>query len=329
MLYGSLLTILQISTVTSGSTQLYRICFHGKWRDTIEKIHWNWISSYQVQLRCFDRVQTWRSFAEGTHKQFFWDDTGTHFWCSAVVDTRGRQSLKYAALHQSWCLSRIHMLTSYQISAAGNLERFIHQLQPHWLLQRCIASKGAISPFLTWYVLALAWSEASISLISIMGSPLPVRPINAQAWDIFASIERSVRDRKLSETIPFRLHLIYGEINSALMANWSRIWRISEIWRAFRDDFPRLGEAWTTLHAARGNRSVTLIAARLLVGFFYICACLVPWDPDEWVVGPWCGDDFTWNHLIWTYSGIPKERLVFSTDLTQVESVSYFSSRIG
>ena len=75
----------------------------------------------------------------------------------------------------------------------------------------------------------------------------------------------------------------------------------------FRGVFPRVSEAWTMLDVVRGSRLNTL--AQFLVGHCHTGAIFVLWDPDEWVVYPWCEHDFTHNHFTWSCRGMSQERL--------------------
>ena len=74
-----------------------------------------------------------------------------------------------------------------------------------------------------------------------------------------------------------------------------------------------MGEAWTMLDAVRGSKSATLIVIRLLVGHSHISTFLYKrkWETNKWIICHWCGDDVTRNHLIWSCSVLPEERLVF------------------
>ena len=90
---------------------------------------------------------------------------------------------------------------------------------------------------------------------------------------------------------------------------WSRRWSSSETGRALKEVFSRVSTAWTTLDAAEVSRSATLIAAWFLVGHCHIGAFYAAWDPDQWVVFPWCGDDLTHDHFIWSCSGLSQRRL--------------------
>lgn len=52
----------------------------------------------------------------------------------------------------------------------------------------------------------------------------------------------------------------------ALRSEWSSRWSSSETGGDLREVFPRVGDAWTTLDAARGSGWTTLIVAQFLVG---------------------------------------------------------------
>ena len=75
-----------------------------------------------------------------------------------------------------------------------------------------------------------------------------------------------------------------------------------------REVVPIVGEVWTTLDVVQGQRADLLWAARFLIGHCHVGAFALPWHDDEWVACPWCGDDFTRDHMIWECRGLSHER---------------------
>ena len=77
--------------------------------------------------------------------------------------------------------------------------------------------------------------------------------------------------------------------------------------------------------------SATLIATRFLVGHRHIGARSVPWDQDEWVVCPRCGDDFTCDHFIWSCSRVSQERLALlrRVGLDRIGDLEWLASHCG
>ena len=52
------------------------------------------------------------------------------------------------------------------------------------------------------------------------------------------------------------------------------------------------------------------VAARVLVGHCHFGEFSLPWYTEEWVECPWCGEEFSRDHMIWECSGLTEERSV-------------------
>ena len=84
-----------------------------------------------------------------------------------------------------------------------------------------------------------------------------------------------------------------------------------------------------------GNRLDLLVTARFIIGHCHVGAFALPWHTEEWVMCPWCGDDFTREHLLWECRGLSQERRVFlcgikSREFESLEQcVLFYGSRIG
>ena len=74
-------------------------------------------------------------------------------------------------------------------------------------------------------------------------------------------------------------------INKPLRPQWSRKWSSLNTTGVFREVFPRVGEAWTTLYAGRESASATLIVALYLVGRYHIGVFFVSWGIQ---MSGWC-----------------------------------------
>ena len=158
------------------------------------------------------------------------------------------------------------------------------------------------------------------ALVDSSSNPIHCRRVTpfklGRSW-----FQRSVWGRTLSSTIPIHHQYIHRARDRALRAELSRRWTSSKTGRALKDGFRRFGEAWTMLDAARGSRSTTLIVARFLVGHCHIGTFCIPWDLDECVVCPWCGDAFTHDHFIWLCRGMSQEKRVLLRESAHTELV--------
>ena len=94
-------------------------------------------------------------------------------------------------------------------------------------------------------------------------------------------------------------------------------WTTSETRSALREVLPEVGEVWRTRDAESRSRIDLLWTTRFLMGHCHVGAFALPWDVDEWVACPWCGDDFTRDHFLWDCRGLSQEwqRLLLRVDL--------------
>ena len=52
------------------------------------------------------------------------------------------------------------------------------------------------------------------------------------------------------------------------------------------------------------------LVAWFIVGHCHLHNFAFPWDSDELVDCPWCGDAFSRGHMLWEYTGLTSERVV-------------------
>ena len=147
---------------------------------------------------------------------------------------------------------------------------------------------------------------------------------------------RSMQGTTLSDSaLHLRRSLIYQGIDRALRAEWQRRWTASETGSALREIIPTVGVAWTPMDIGGGNRLDLLETTRFITGHCHVGAFALPWHTEEWVMCPWCGDDFTREHLLWECRGLSQERRVFlrgieSREFKSLEQcVMFYGSRIG
>ena len=134
---------------------------------------------------------------------------------------------------------------------------------------------------------------------------------------------RSVQGKFLADpSFPFRRRIIYEGIDRAIKAEWSRRWAASETGSALHEIVTTVGQAWMPRDASRGSRLDLLETARFITGHCHVGAFAVPWHVDEWAICPWCGDDFTREHILWECRGLSHERRAF---LGEVESEEFES----
>ena len=147
---------------------------------------------------------------------------------------------------------------------------------------------------------------------------------------------RSVQGKFLADSsFPFRRRIIYEGIDRAIKAEWSRRWAASETGSALREIVTTVGQAWTPRDTSTGSRLDLLERARFITGHCHVGAFAVPWHVDEWAICPWCGDDFTREHILWECRGLSHERRAFlgEVDSEEFESlgqfVLFYGLRIG
>ena len=146
---------------------------------------------------------------------------------------------------------------------------------------------------------------------------------------------RSVWGKTLLTPLARRRQTIYQGIDRALRAEWQRRWRESETGGALREALPRVGGAWMTRDTQRGSRVDPLMAARYLTGHCHIGAFDLSWYTEEWVACPWCGDEFSRDHMLWECRGLTEERHVLLRGIGSDRRgnlewlASHFGSRIG
>ena len=85
-------------------------------------------------------------------------------------------------------------------------------------------------------------------------------------------------------------------------------------------------QAWLPRDASRGSRFDLLETARFITGHCHVGAFAVPWHADEWAICPWCGDDFTREHILWKCRGLSHERraLLGEVESEEFESLGQF-----
>ena len=78
--------------------------------------------------------------------------------------------------------------------------------------------------------------------------------------------------------------------------------------------------------ASRGSRLDLLETARFITGHCHVGEFTVPWHVDEWAICPWCGDDFTREHILWECWGLSHERRAFlgEAESREFESLGQF-----
>ena len=162
--------------------------------------------------------------------------------------------------------------------------------------------------FLQFLVRYLVWRHKE-ALVTSSTDPIHCQRVSRLEWGR-SWFQRSVCGRTLFDPIPVHRQLIHRAIDWTLWAEWSKRWSNSQTRRGLRGVFPRADEAWMTLDAVRGGWATTFIASRFLVRHCHIGIFCVLWDPDERVVCPWCGDDFTHHHFICLCRGTSQERLI-------------------
>ena len=136
-------------------------------------------------------------------------------------------------------------------------------------------------------------------------------------------------------SFPFRHRIIYEGIDRAIKAEWSRKWAVSETGSALREIVTMVGQTWMPRDASRGSRLDLLETARFITGHCHVGAFTVPWHIDEWAICPWCGDDFTREHILWECRALSHERRAFlgEAESREFESlgqfVLFYGLRIG
>ena len=136
-------------------------------------------------------------------------------------------------------------------------------------------------------------------------------------------------------SLHLRRSIVYQGIDRALRAEWSRRWTASETGSALREVLPMVGKAWRPMDTGERNRLDLLETARFITGHCHVGAFALPWHTEEWVMCPWCGDDFTREHLLWECRGLSQERRVFlrgieSREFESLEQcVLFYGLRIG
>ena len=63
--------------------------------------------------------------------------------------------------------------------------------------------------------------------------------------------------------------------------------------------------------ASRGNKLDLLETTRFITGHCHVGAFDVPWHVEEWAICPWCGDDFTREHILCECRCLSHERRAF------------------
>ena len=126
------------------------------------------------------------------------------------------------------------------------------------------------------------------------------------------SFRRSVQGKFLADpSFPFRRRIIYEGINRAIKAEWSQRWAASETGSALCEIVTTVGQAWMHRDASRGSRRDLLETARFITGHCHVGAFAIPWHVDEWAIYPWCGGDFTREHILRECWGLSHERRAF------------------
>ena len=147
-------------------------------------------------------------------------------------------------------------------------------------------------------------------------------PIELGRW----WFQRYVQSKTLIDPIPQRHRLIFEGIDRALQAEWLCRWRNSDTGIAYRAVHSTVGRGWRPDDADRCSRSELTLVARFLTGHCHLGDFALPWDLDELVACPWCGHDFSREHLLWectSLSSVRAEVLQVGTHVGDLEWVAW------
>ena len=111
--------------------------------------------------------------------------------------------------------------------------------------------------------------------------------------------------------MPVCRKIIYQGIDRTLKAEWNRRWAASETGSALREIVPMVGQVWMPRDASGETKLDLLETARFITGHCHVGAFAIAWHVEEWAICPWCGDNFTREHIRWECRGLSHERRVF------------------
>ena len=89
-----------------------------------------------------------------------------------------------------------------------------------------------------------------------------------------------VLGKTLPTTLPTHLGLIRFGVQNALLGEWQRRWKVSEIGGQLRDVLGFVAGGWHPVDAAEATRVDITIVARFLTGHFHIGDWSPAWDRD-------------------------------------------------
>ena len=131
-----------------------------------------------------------------------------------------------------------------------------------------------------------------------------VTPMELGRW----WFHRFVRGRTLCDPLSQHTRPIFDGIDRALRAEWQHRWDASDTGSALRAVHAYIGRGWRPVDMDRCSWLELTLVARFIVGHCHLHDFAFPWDSDELVDCPWCGDAFSRSHIPWDCIGLTSER---------------------